>query len=716
MLKFISAAATLAVVLLCLVAPAAAQSRVALVIGNSAYQNAPALNTTAADAALIADTLQDAGFAVVQANDVTATTIGDSFATFISKLQAAGPNAVAFIYYAGYGAQFEGDSYLVPVDAQIQTAADVPNASLSLNDIIQALAPVPAAARIIVLDASRDGGFGSAGNSPLTPGLALVGVPDGFLIAYAAAPGAVICPCGEQNAANSAYAASLATLLRQPGLDISQVLDGVRLQVNQASGGAQMPWMVSALEVEVKLFQATTGVAQTLLPAFGVANIPVPPLSPPPLTQASFQGISADQAYQLAIEEDSLQGYEWFVQAFPHYRLAGQIWDIIQWRRESILWHRTLMIGTVSAYWNYLYAYPHGLYAREAGFWLRAHSAALPPPNYVPVVIPLPPGYSDELVGIVWVEPQGYRFPAAVFGDVRPIYVAPAAPWTPPRPVIVVRPPPPPPPRAAIVTAVTPMRRVSVVQPLQPAVNPRQTPQQLAERQRALQAYQERLKQQNEQIAKTYHAPAVIAPINVSLPGNNPPAKRPAGIQIPNSALRGPAPATQQGKPAIPSTASRTPPATTGKEMKPVIPNTANRTPAPAPATGKEPMKPVAPSTATRTPTTSTGKPGPSVVSRPPERSREVAHPPEVAHPTPPQKPAVHPAEATQPTPPPQKPAVVQHPTPPQKPAEHPVQQTQQRPAPQVAAQKPPAKPAPPAPHPAGCPAGEHMVNGHCVR
>ena len=467
MLKFISAAAALAVVLLCPVAPAAAQSRVALVIGNSAYQNAPVLNTTAADAALIADTLQDAGFDVVQANDVTAANIGDSFSTFIAKLQAAGPNAVAFIYYAGYGAQFDGDSYLVPVDAKIDNAEDVPNVSLSLSDIIQALAPVPAAARIIVLDASRDGGFGSAGNSPVTPGLALVGVPDGFLIAYAAAPGAVICPCSEQNTANSAYASALATLLRQPGLDISQVLDGVRLQVNQASGGAQTPWMVSTLEVEVKLFEATAGVSQTLLPAFGLAAIPVPPLVPRRLSQTSFQGISADQAYWLAIEEDSLQGYEWFVQAFPHYRLAGQIWDIIDRRRESILWHRTLMIGTVSAYWNYLYAYPRGLYVREAGFWLRAHSASLPPTNYVPVVIPLPPGYSDELVGIVWIEPQGARFPAAVFGDVRPIYVPPAAHWTPPRPVIVMRPPPPPPPRTTIVTTVTPIRRVNVVQPLQ---------------------------------------------------------------------------------------------------------------------------------------------------------------------------------------------------------------------------------------------------------
>ena len=534
MLRLLAAAASLAAMLFVSIAPAAAQSRVALVIGNSAYTGAQPLRTTAADADLIAASLQGAGFDIVRANDVTTANFGDTIAAFLDKLSAAGPNAVAFVYFAGYGVQYDGDSYLVPVDARIDRAEDAPNATMSLSSIMQALAQVPSAARIIVLDAARDGGFGNAGGSPVGPGLALVGVPPGFLLAYPAAPGTNICDCAD-DAPNSPYASSLATLLRQPGLEIDQVFDGVRLQINQASGGTQVPWMVSALGVEVRLFQAPAEAPRMFMAALGVENMPVPPPVPVRWTRERYRELSADEAYRIAIERDSLETYQWFVETYPTYPLAGQIWRIIHWRRDAILWHRALVIGTVPAYWNYLDAYPDGLYARQARHWLEWHHAPMVPRGYTPVFFELPPGYVDEAVGLPIIVERGRPVPR-YFGNVQTVYIEQAPRWTPPAHVaIAVRPPPPPPPPTQIFreTRLAP-RPPGGVQPVQPVFNPSLNPAQQQQKQRELQAWQGRVNQQQQAAARQYHAP-VVTQTSIVLPqGNAGAQQKPTGIQIPN--------------------------------------------------------------------------------------------------------------------------------------------------------------------------------------
>ena len=214
------AAATIAVMLFhAYISPASAASRIALVISNSAYQGAPPLNTSAADANLIATTLQAAGYDVSEYTDLTKENIGSVFAPVLEKIKAAGPDAIVFFYFTGYAAQSNGDDYLIPVDAQIKSADAVATEALPLSAVTKVFADVPAAARIIVLDASRDGGFGRGGGQPLAPGLALVGVPQGTLLAYSAAPDAV---ATDGNGANSPYAAALATLMRQPGLGMEQ--------------------------------------------------------------------------------------------------------------------------------------------------------------------------------------------------------------------------------------------------------------------------------------------------------------------------------------------------------------------------------------------------------------------------------------------------------------------------------------------------------------
>ncbi len=686
MIKLISAAASLLAMLFISIAPAAAQSRVALVIGNSAYAGAAPLRTTTADADLVASSLQAAGFDIVRANDVTTANFGDTIAAFVEKIAAGGPSTVAFVYFAGYGVQYDGDSYLVPVDAAIGHAEDVPNVTMSLTAIEQALAQVPAAARIIVLDAARDGGFANADASPLAPGLALVGVPPGFLIAYPAAPGADICACAEDQP-NSPYASSLATLLRQPGLEISQIFDGVRLQINQASGGAQVPWMVSALGVEVRFFEATAEAPRMFLSALGVADLPVPPLEPVQWTMDRYRALSADEAYRIAIERDSLETYQWFGEAFPTYPLAGQIWQIINWRREAILWHRALVMGTVAAYWNYLDAYPDGRYARSARYWLALHHAPLVPQGYTPVILELPPGYVDEAFGLPIVVERGRPVPL-FFGNVQPVYIAAVPRWTPQRVAIVVRPLPAPPPPTLIIRQAAFVQRAPVVrQPVQPVFNPALTLQQQQQRQRDLQAWQGRVQQQQEAVAKQYHAP-VVTPASIVVRSANEPGQRRTGIQIPSKP--GATPPPNRGMATAPNGAQHavTPPPNKGltaPNAKPA-PNGTQHAVTPPPQ---------------QTPGGTSPKPGAGGVQRavtPPPKS---ANPP--SGPAPQQRP-VQQKPVQQPPPQPPKPAP---------------QQAQQQQHPQPPKPPPPQPPKPPPPkpaQPAPCPAGQHMANGHCVK
>ena len=407
------AAAAIAVMAVCSLVPAMAQSRVALVIANGAYLGAPPVATAAADATLVAAALKGAGFDVMPANDLTTQNIGDTIGAFIAKVQGAGANGIVFVYFSGYAVQGNGDDHLVPVDAQINTAADL-SQTLPLSTLIKALDAVQSAARIIVLDGARDGGFGKAGGQPVAPGLALTTVPRNFLLAYSAAPDSY---APAVTGANSPYATTLATLLAQPGLDIEQVFKGVRLQVNQATTGAQLPWTTSALESEVKLVAALPAAAaatKTLAPALGISKIAVPPRKRHGITKASMRRMSGDEAYNVAIEQDTLRDYQWFVETHPYDSHAGQVWDIIGNRREGILWRRTLKLDSTRAYWNYLDRYPDGAHAGLARSVLADRGEPLPS-GYIAQPLELPPGYYDEATGLADLVPDGFDRPADVF-------------------------------------------------------------------------------------------------------------------------------------------------------------------------------------------------------------------------------------------------------------------------------------------------------------
>src|SRR5262245_64746848 len=109
------------------------EKRIALVVGNAAYQSGP-LATTANDAGLIAQTLQAAGFDVVGARDLDQDSLRRALRDFLDKVQDAGPQTVAFVYLSGYGLQLEGENYFAPVDARIARDSGVAAEAIRLSD------------------------------------------------------------------------------------------------------------------------------------------------------------------------------------------------------------------------------------------------------------------------------------------------------------------------------------------------------------------------------------------------------------------------------------------------------------------------------------------------------------------------------------------------------------------------------------------------------
>lgn len=225
------------------ISEAAAERRVALVIGNSDYTEIAALRNARNDAALIADTLTDVGFEVVTALDVNRREMGRAIRDFGTLLRGAGPDAVGLFYYAGHGVQYQGDNFLIPLGAQIEISADLSLESYRVADIVQQMAEAENALNLVVLDACRNNPF-PQGTRSVDRGLARETAFSGSLVAFAAAPGQTAL---DGDGDNSPYSSALAEAIRTPGLSVESVFKTARVSTLAATGGSQTPWEESSL-------------------------------------------------------------------------------------------------------------------------------------------------------------------------------------------------------------------------------------------------------------------------------------------------------------------------------------------------------------------------------------------------------------------------------------------------------------------------------------
>ncbi|WP_018262880.1 caspase family protein, partial [Methylobacterium sp. WSM2598] len=342
---------------------APAETRIALVIGNGAYP-AGALATAANDAGLVAQTLQAAGFDVVGARDLDEDGLRRALRDFTDRAAAAGPEAVAFVYLAGYGLQVEGENYFVPVDARIGAASDVPLRALRVSDYAKRLAALPLRARFLVLDAGRRVPFRVAGE-PLAGGLALVEAEPDSLVAFNAAPGTV---APEEPGPYGAYAQALAEMMREGGLAPAELFARVRLRVSETTRGAAVPWHSARIGAPFVFFER------------GAEAPPLPAL--PGTDRRPLGEIGPRDAFARCLEQDSLQAYEAFLAAYPQDPLAKRVRAILAARREALTWRRSRVADTPNAYWSYLDRYPRGPHAPDARRRLRQLAAAAEPPDH----------------------------------------------------------------------------------------------------------------------------------------------------------------------------------------------------------------------------------------------------------------------------------------------------------------------------------------------
>jgi uncharacterized caspase-like protein len=229
--------------------PAFADKRVALVIGNSAYQHAPALPNPARDARAMAAMFEKGGFTVVAAQ----YDVGNlQFKRAIRQFEdAAGDADIAVIYYAGHGIEINGVNYIIPVDARLASDRDADDEAITLDRLVEA-ADGGKRLRLVILDACRDNPFARTMKRTRTSNLRGVNAglarvePSGpnTLVAFAAKGGS---PAEDGDAEHSPFTAALLHNLFVPGLDVRLAFGRTRDEVLQKTNNRQEPYVYGSL-------------------------------------------------------------------------------------------------------------------------------------------------------------------------------------------------------------------------------------------------------------------------------------------------------------------------------------------------------------------------------------------------------------------------------------------------------------------------------------
>jgi uncharacterized caspase-like protein/lipoprotein NlpI len=231
---------------------AADSERLALVIGNAKYpDNEAPLKEPLNDAHDIADELKRDGFEV----EVGENLGGDAMRRAFDKLYARiKPGSVVMIFFSGFGVQSARQSYILPVDAQIWTEADVRRDGLSLETILGEINSRGAGIKIALLDASRRNPFERRFRS-FSAGLAPVIAPSGSLVMYSAALSSVI---GDNGSDHGLFVGELLKEMRVPDLTAEETLNRTRVSVTRTSRGEQVPWISSSLAEDFSFIPGAT--------------------------------------------------------------------------------------------------------------------------------------------------------------------------------------------------------------------------------------------------------------------------------------------------------------------------------------------------------------------------------------------------------------------------------------------------------------------------
>ncbi len=271
-------------------APALADKRVALVIGNGAYANAPRLDNPGRDADAVANALRGAGFASVT---VERNLGRDALLSALRRFEATSDDADwSLVYFAGHGMEISGTNYLLPIDAKLRSDRDIDEEAVSLPQVQKRLEGAKRL-RLVILDACRDNPFAAAmkrsgATRSVTRGLAVPDAPrTGSLVAFSADVGQVAADAVAEGG-NSPYAAALVKNLAEPDVEVNLFFRRVRFDVLNATGQKQAPATYEALPVDRLVFRP------------GLATPPVVASPPSPaMDEIAWRYVNRDNAASL---------------------------------------------------------------------------------------------------------------------------------------------------------------------------------------------------------------------------------------------------------------------------------------------------------------------------------------------------------------------------------------------------------------------------------
>ena len=273
-----------------------AEKRVALIIGNSAYDKVARLPNPANDAALIADTFKSAGFGSVDLRrDLKVGDMRRALRDFIDKARDAD---VAVIYYAGHGIEVDGTNYLVPVDAVLERDVDIYDEALSLDRVMVSVEPARQL-RLVILDACRDNPFARSMKRTLASravgrGLAKIETTSpNTLIAFASKAGST---ASDGDGKNSPFTTALAKHVTKPGLDLRKAFGYVRDDVLKVTGNRQEPYVYGSL---------------------GGDDVPLVPAKPVATGPQADADAPVRRAYELALQIGTRDVWEAFLRSYP---------------------------------------------------------------------------------------------------------------------------------------------------------------------------------------------------------------------------------------------------------------------------------------------------------------------------------------------------------------------------------------------------------------
>lgn len=276
--------------------PAHADRRVALVIGNSAYKSAPKLGNPVNDATLVGGMFKKAGFDSVDVRlDLSASEMRRMLREFAGRSRDA---EMAVIYYAGHGIELDGNNYLIPTDATLETDGDVLDETIPVERALFAVEPAKQL-RLIILDACRDNPFAKTMKRTLASravgrGLAKVEpTSPNTMIAFAAKAGST---ASDGDSRNSPFAAALVEHLPKPGLDLRKAFGFVRDDVLKATGYKQEPYVYGSL---------------------GGDDVPLVAVKPAATGPQANPQEAVRRDYELALQLGTRDGWEAFLAAYP---------------------------------------------------------------------------------------------------------------------------------------------------------------------------------------------------------------------------------------------------------------------------------------------------------------------------------------------------------------------------------------------------------------